>query len=425
MILQLLTGIHNLTTLLFGIFISAFFLGVKPIMKNFGKLLLFALVDVFFYWGINLFTGTAFANQLYPVLVHLPLILFLFLCYRYSLLSCCISVFSAYLCCQFSNWIGLSALTLTKNPVWYYSTRIAMTFITFFFLFKFVRRTTQTIFSKENKELVIIGFLPFIYYIFDYASTKFSNLLYSGNKVVVEFMGFAFSIGYLIFLLVYFKESEKKSEIRQYSDRMELQLISLQKEIEQVRNSEQTLAILRHDMRHHLNLILSMLNQNHPEKAISYIQEIGTAYDDTIVTRYCKNETLNSVISIYKTRFLERNINFLPEICVQKDLPCPALSLCTILSNALENALHALEHTSGEKWVSLHIMQKENLLLLEIKNPIETMPKFIDGIPISDKKGHGIGTKSIVYYVQQLNGQCHFSVEEHCFVLKIILSRCI
>lgn len=327
MILQLLTGIHNLTTLLFGIFISAFFLGVKPIMKNFGKLLLFALVDVFFYWNINLFTGTAFANQLYPVLVHFPLILFLFLCYRYSLLSCCISVFSAYLCCQFSNWIGLFALTLTKNPVWYYSTRIAMTFITFFFLFKFVRRTTQTIFSKENKELVIIGFLPFIYYIFDYASTKFSNLLYSGNKVVVEFMGFAFSIGYLIFLLVYFKESEKKSEIRQYSDRMEMQLISLQKEIEQVRNSEQTLAILRHDMRHHLNFILSMLNQNHPEKAISYIQEIGTAYDDTIVTRYCKNETLNSVISIYKTRFLERNINFLPEIYVRKDLPCPDLSL--------------------------------------------------------------------------------------------------
>lgn len=51
MILQLLTGIHNLTTLLFGIFISAFFLGVKPIMKNFGKLLLFALVDVFFLLG--------------------------------------------------------------------------------------------------------------------------------------------------------------------------------------------------------------------------------------------------------------------------------------------------------------------------------------------------------------------------------------
>ena len=66
-------------------------------------------------------------------------------------------------------------------------------------------------------------------------------------------------------------------------------------------------------------------------------------------------------------------------------------------------------------------MQKENLLLLEIKNPIEPMPKFIDGIPISDKKGHGIGTKSIVYYVEQLHGQYHFSVLNHTFILRIII----
>ena len=136
----------------------------------------------------------------------------------------------------------------------------------------------------------------------------------------------------------------------------ENQLLSMQQQrYESLKAAIEEARQARHDMRHHLNLILSMLNQNHPEKAISYIQEIDTAYDDTIVTRYCKNETLNSVISIYKTRFLERNINFLPEIYVQKALPCPDLSLCTILSNALENALHALEHTSGEKWVSLHL----------------------------------------------------------------------
>ncbi len=136
---------------------------------------------------------------------------------------------------------------------------------------------------------------------------------------------------------------------------------------------------------------------------------------------------LNSVISIYKTRFLERNINFpARNLCAKGPAVSGPLPLYDFLSNALENALHALEHTSGEKWISLHIMQKEkNLLLLEIKNPIETMPKFIDRIPISDKKVMVLEPKSIVYYVQQLNGQCHFSVEEHCFVLKIILSRCI
>ena len=425
MVLQILTYTHHITTMLFGIFLSAFFLGVKQDKKNILQLLSLAVVSGILYVLCVLLFGTETVDQIYPLIVHAPLLFVLVLHYKFRILPSLISIFTAYLCCQCSNWMGLFALFVTGQEWCYYVCRILVTIGVFVILCRYVCQTTAMLFAKTDRELLIIGSLPMVYYIFDYASTKFSNLLYSGNKVVVEFMGFAFSIGYLIFLLVYFKESEKKSEIRQYSDRMEMQLISLQKEIEQVRNSEQTLAILRHDMRHHLNLILSMLNQNHPEKAISYIQEIGTAYDDTIVTRYCKNETLNSVISIYKTRFLERSIDFLPEVCARKDLPCPDLSLCTILSNALENALHALEHTSGEKWVSLQIMQKENLLLLEIKNPIETMPKFIDGIPISDKKGHGIGTKSIVYYVQQLNGQCHFSVEEHCFVLKIILSRCI
>ena len=422
MILQLLTGIHNLTTLLFGIFISAFFLGVKPIMKNFGKLLLFALVDVFFYWGINLFTGTAFANQLYPVLVHLPLILFLFLCYRYSLLSCCISVFSAYLCCQFSNWIGLSALTLTKNPVWYYSTRIAMTFITFFFLFKFVRRTTQTIFSKENKELVIIGFLPFIYYIFDYATTKFSHLLYSGNKAVVEFMSFAFCIAYLIFLLVYYKEFEKKQEIRQYSDLMEIQLLSIQKEIDQVRNSKQELSILRHDMRHHLNILMTLLQEDSTEPARKYIKEIGDAYDETIIERYSRNEMINSVISIYQMRFSDKGFALHCTIRTGETLSCPDLAICTILSNALENAMHSLEKLqSDDKWARLSLTQKDHQLLLEIENPVDKAPKFVDGIPASSEKGHGIGVKSIVYYVEQLHGQYHFSVLNHTFILRIII----
>ena len=268
--------------------------------------------------------------------------------------------------------------------------------------------------------------LPMVFILLNLFITPRYQITLRTGRVLQVYIVMSIALLFLLFLfntifLLMANSLNKNARLQQENQFLSMQqqrYQSLKAAIEEARQA-------RHDMRHHLNLILSMLNQNHPEKAISYIQEIGTAYDDTIVTRYCKNETLNSVISIYKTRFLERSIDFLPEVCVQKDLPCPDLSLCTILSNALENALHALEHTSGEKWVSLHIMQKENLLLLEIKNPIETMPKFIDGIPISDKKGHGIGTKSIVYYVQQLNGQCHFSVEEHCFVLKIILSRCI
>lgn len=96
-------------------------------------------------------------------------------------------------------------------------------------------------FAKDRRELWVIGFLPFVYYIFDYMCTKFSNLLYSGNKAVVEFMGFASCLAYLTFLLIYFKEYERKQQIRQYSDLTKMQLLSIQKEIEQVKLSEQKL----------------------------------------------------------------------------------------------------------------------------------------------------------------------------------------
>ena len=422
MILQTLSFIHNITTLLFGIFISAFFLGVKQNKKNTLTLFLFFCFEGFLYMISLLLAGEMITNRLYAVLVHLPLILFLVLYYKYSLMSSCISVFSTYLCCQLSNWVGLLALTITGTQWCYYATRILITGISFFLLCKFVCHTTETIFAKDMRDLSIIGFLPSVYYISDYAFTKLSDLLYSGNKTVVEFMGFAFCLSYLAFLFVYFREYETKQEIREYSNLMELQLLSIQNEIEQVNQSTHSLAILRHDMRHHLNIVLTQLQNNNVEQTIDYIREISNAYDDTVITIYCQNKMVNSVISIYHTRFTDRNITLYCNISIDGSLPCPDTAICTILSNALENAMHALEQMDTEKkWTRLTISQKGKHLLLQIENPILQIPKFVDGIPVSDRKGHGIGVKSIVYYTEQLNGQYHFSISDHIFILRIII----
>ena len=422
MILQLLTGIHNLTTQLFGIFISAFFLGVKPVMKNFGKLLLFALVDVCFYWGIKLFTGTEFANQLYPVLVHLPLILFLFLCYRYSLLSCCISVFSAYLCCQFSNWIGILFLSLSGSEVLYYLSRILVTLSVFFFLSQNLCQTTALLFSKSNRELCILGAMPLVYYLFDYATTKFSTLLYSGSKVIVEFLAFSMCLSYVVFLLVYFREYEMKHRAEQYGELMDMQLDSLRTEIDQTRVSEHRLAILRHDMRHHLAAIETFIRQQKTARALEYIQEINRHYDDTVIRSFCKNELLNSVLSIYSTRFSEKGISFDSQIQVSESLPCPELTCCAILSNILENAMHAVEKLPEERrQISLNIFEKSGHLLMLGKNPTDVPPVFSDDVPVTKKSDHGIGVQSIIYYVEKEQGQYQFYMEGRDFVVRIIL----
>lgn len=407
--------------MLFGIYISAFFLGVERNRKNILTLfLLFSCAGILYMTSYFLWGMTA-ADRLYAIVIHLPLILFLTLYYKYPVVSSCISVFSAYLCCQLSNWIGLLVLMITGKEWCYYVTRIPITVIVFFLLCIFICRTTETIFTRDTRELYIIGFLPTVYYLFDYSFTKLSGLLYSGNKVVVEFMGFVFCISYLAFLIVYFQEYEKKQEIKRYSDLMEVQLLAVEKEIDQVKRSKKRLSILRHDMRHHLNIILSQLQNDNMGKAINYIEEISNSYEDTMITTYCKNEMVNAVISIYHTRFTDRGITLRSDIAVGEKLFCQETAICTILSNALENSMHALEETAGEKWVNLTISEKRDHLLFQIENPIARMPKFIDGIPTSGKKGHGIGVKSIIYYVEQLKGQCHFSTTDHSFVLRIII----
>lgn len=423
MLVQILSFIHNFITMLFGIYISAFFLGVKQDRKN--VLTLFGLFacEGIMYLTSYLSLGTSVTDRLYAVIIHLPLILFLILYYKYSAVSSCVSVFSAYLCCQLSNWIGVLVLTITDEEWCYYASRILITVISFFLLCRYVCRTTENIFTRDTRELYIIGFLPTVYYIFDYSFTKLSGLLYSGNRVLIEFMGFAFCISYLAFLIVYFREYEKKQEIQQYSDLMKMQLFSVEKEIEQVKRSKQKLSILRHDMRHHINIILTQLQNDNVDKAINYIEEIGDFYDDTTIKTYCKNEMLNSVLSIYQTRFAEKKITLKCNISVREDkLPWSDIAIGTILSNALENSMHALEEMdTEEKWVDLAISEKKDHLLLKIENPIMKNPRFIDGVPTSGKRGHGIGVKSIVYYVEQLNGQCHFSTTDHSFVLRIII----
>ena len=422
MFLDQLSALHNITTLMFGVYISAFFLGVKQNQKNIIILTIFCAFLGILHVTYILISGDITSLQFYPLITHLPLALFLIFYYKYPPVVSCVSVFAAYLCCQISNWVGLLALSLTNLMEIYYLARIITTITVFFLLCIFVCRTTESVFTNKKRDLYLFGSLPFLYYIYDYAATKFTDLLYSGSRVATEFMGFFCCIGYLLFLLIYFREYEDKQEILQYNELMEMQLLSIQNQIAQTKSSQKRLKILRHDMHHQLDLILTQLQNGNSDAAISYIHDISGTYDETVITTYCKNDMLNSVVSIYQTRFSERGFSLECNISLGESLFGQETPFCTILSNALENAMHALEKLkSNNKWARLTISNKNGHLLLSLENPVEKIPLFVDGIPVSSKPGHGIGIKSMVYYVEKLNGQCNFSVVGNRFILKIII----
>lgn len=60
---------------------------------------------------------------------------------------------------------------------------------------------------------------------------------------------------------------------------------------------------------------------------------------------------------------------------------------------------------------------------MQIKNSCAGAPIFENGVPVSKKKGHGIGTRSICAIVERYGGVYTFSLEKEYFVLRLNLSE--
>ena len=63
--------------------------------------------------------------------MHLPLVIYLCARYRLSPLLAVLGITSAYLSCQFSNWMGIAAFAATDSQIAYYLARIATTLAVF------------------------------------------------------------------------------------------------------------------------------------------------------------------------------------------------------------------------------------------------------------------------------------------------------
>ena len=104
------------------------------------------------------------------------------------------------------------------------------------------------------------------------------------------------------------------------------------------------------------------------------------------------------------------------------DVAIPDTELCSLLSNGLENALHAVADLPADrKQISLYCGVRQNKLLIEIRNPCAGPIAMRDGLPVSDREGHGYGCRSIRAIAQRNGGLCVFSAQQGQFLLQVML----
>lgn len=419
MISTILESIRYTLTLLFGIFVSTLFLDIKINKKNILIIFSFFYIDLalqaIFYFSNNISSVVS----LYPLITHLPLFLFFILIFKKRIFPTLIAITSAYLCCQISNWttIFVSSLINGTADIIYSLSLI----LSFGLIVKFVYLPISQLLKKESSELLSFGIIPIFYYIFDCISTVYTQLLYLGNKITVEFTPFLLCICYFVFCTVYFKQYEEKQRIEMNNKLMDMKQTQVEKEMTLMEENEKKIVLLRHDMRHFLNNILNDLENNQNEHAIEYIHTLSDSFDQTVRKQYCLNNTINMIIASYENRIQEENIDFHYQLSVPKKLDISDIDLTSILSNALENALKAVLLLKDYRFIHLTIEERCGKLLISVENNYLNEPVFVDGLPISKEKNHGFGSQSIVYTVEKLNENCQFSINNHHFLLRIVI----
>lgn len=407
---------------LFGSILSASFCGALGTVRD-RRIFSCAMIGLLLMQGVLYSVwDVKFLRYIYPVTNHVPLIAVLYFLTRKPLWSV-ISVMTAYLCCQLRHWLALLIAALASGGIELQNMiEIVVTMPLLWLLLRFAAPAIRKLAAYPPAMQLNFGVLPILYYVFDYATVVYTDLLHSGAPVAVEFMPFVCCIAYIVFLLYHSAEEQKQAELREKQKNLDIQLRQSVQEINTLRESQMQAKRYRHDLRHHLQYIASCIDNGQTGQAKLYISDICQELDAHKVLSFCENEAANLILSAFHDRAEKDGIT----MKVQGTLcAVPFLAdrdLCVLLSNALENALHAcqlLTAAGGVCTIDVQFYTRENKFFLQVVNPCRNNVRFENGIPVSDRVGHGIGVQSICAIVQKYGGICTFLVKDGKFILRL------
>lgn len=407
-------------SLLFGVAVSILFAGIASTRKNRRSLVFlcvfFLLVQTACWWllGLNL------TSKLYPLIIHLPLILIFSLYYKRPWLISAVSVLSGYLCCQAPRWVGFLAGSALGSNLFDHVFYIVAVFLSYYFLKRYVTGSLCQLMEKSFKSCLLLGGVPLFYYVFDYITTIYTDVLYSGSKWAVQFMPSTISIFYFVFVIIYYAETQKQAKSQRERDMLDTQFKQAQTEFASLKQMQQNAAAYRHDMRHHFALIQGMASEERIDEIKEYLRTALSDMDTITPIRFCENETVNLILSSFASKAKQSGIKLTIDAKLPDSLPFSDTELCSLLSNALENAIQSSLHItdSNKRNVMLRVYSKNTKLCIDIRNRYQTEPVFHQGLPVSKEQGHGFGTKSMAHIVDKHGGVFQFSLKDGWFIFQ-------
>jgi len=421
----MLIALNYLAVLIYGILIMAFFLDIKLNRKNILFISAFVVLSGLLQFSLYFAFGWKFIEKSYPLVIHLPLLIFFCGVHKKRLAPVFFVLFTAYVLTTPRRWIGdVVASFFHHDPSVSIVTQIISSVVLLAVVYLCLRPFVNRILEYSGAQISLLTVMPALFYCLTYATTVYTDALYRSNILVVGLLGVGLNFCFYSFLLAYFNEMTKSFAARTEQTILQMQIDATAMQIEDYKEFQMQAAIYRHDLRHHLHYLSTCIAEKHTDEAQAYIARISSDVEAAlVVVQYCENTSVNLLLSAYVAQAKNNNAAIEIYAVVPLEISMHSTDICVILGNSLENAIRACRKIDNvrDRKISVSCRYDNKKLMIEVCNTFTGEIRFEGDIPFSAEENHGLGVKSIKAAVQKYQGLYSFTAENGIFTMRVIM----
>lgn len=248
------------------------------------------------------------------------------------------------------------------------------------------------------------------------------------NIPLIKWLIFLFGlalIGELIYILFLYHQKTHYSIVNDFTQ----EYLDMEKaHFRDIQERDQDMRKFRHDIQGHLTTINGYLMENNQDKLTQYLHTLTDAFSSATPKYRTGNTMIDSILN-QKTELIESHqisltlTDNLSDLNIYDDF-----DLCTIFSNAIENAIEACMQIpeASMRFIEIRLRSSEDILALEIANSVKERVKIKRNkiaTNKSDKTNHGFGLVQIAQIVTNLSGELYLDCDDTTFKIMIRLKR--
>ena len=180
---------------------------------------------------------------------------------------------------------------------------------------------------------------------------------------------------------------------------------------------------MRHDQRHHMQLLRSCLEHQQYEQMKEYLNEYEDSYELGERTVLCRNLVIDAILQYYHGLCQKQQIRFAVDAQLPADLPVSDIDLSILFGNLLENAYDACKEIAAPAaYIQIKAGWQNEKLYFRIENSYKNLiHKHQDKYLSTKHEGYGVGTESVKALTERYHGQIKFDVTDQFFLVSVIL----